>query len=54
LVECDLAKVDVAGSSPVARSKMNPIRRPPAGGFFRDESEFESDVLSTFMSSIQH
>jgi hypothetical protein len=26
LVECNLAKVDVAGSSPVARSKTNPSK----------------------------
>ena len=28
LVECDLAKVDVAGSNPVSRSKTTPSVRP--------------------------
>jgi hypothetical protein len=34
LVECDLAKVDVAGSSPVARSKTLTFRAALAARFF--------------------
>ena len=29
LVECDLAKVDVAGSNPVSRSRIFVVRNPP-------------------------
>ena len=35
VVECDLAKVEVAGSNPVSRSKMNPGLAQKASPFSR-------------------
>ena len=34
VVECDLAKVDVAGSNPVSRSKTQPQKEPARGRLF--------------------
>ncbi len=41
MVECDLAKVEVAGSNPVSRSSFLSGRRfPPQMDFFRTERYF--------------
>jgi hypothetical protein len=41
LVECDLAKVDVAGSNPVSRSKYSKQNRTP-GGFPNETNRIAS------------
>ena len=43
LVECDLAKVDVAGSNPVSRSKNHETN--PSGLIFPDKASHERTAV---------
>jgi hypothetical protein len=43
LVECDLAKVDVAGSNPVSRSI--PLRDSPSGSFDSSQPIFQIKIF---------
>ena len=55
MVECNLAKVDVAGSNPVSRSK-NPLANAQlqswafSSGFLEEEKENEANRPFTFSS----
>src|SRR5437764_3008390 len=49
LVECDLAKVDVAGSSPVARSKRK-FARPPRGRPFHFKYRSNQSIMRLMAS----
>ena len=43
MVERDLAKVDVAGSTPVSRSRFLVEKPAPSEGFFNVQGPFPSD-----------
>jgi hypothetical protein len=47
VVECDLAKVEVAGSNPVSRSRFSAVR--PGGSMAKPPFSFPSGVLVTLI-----